>query len=259
MGPPLEKQANDAAVAEGRRRVEDREPPGYKDQKKEDAAGDYLVWEQVLLESERRCCDVLFVTGDVKEDWWRQERGEFRGPRLELAEEMRQRSGRRLYMLRPTSLLDYARTALGVNVRDESVQDAGRVERFLSESEEELPEGGWDAEALEDLLSRLAVEAPVQENAIRVAAGQGGFISREEVYALGNYPSDRQLKGLTRPIRRITQQLQDKDLVPEGAVDVLGTVYDEDSRGIGWAAGFRVPDEVLPLLTSKSSAWRNSG
>src|SRR5690242_11422468 len=35
------------------------------------AAGDYLVWTQVLREARQRQCDVLLVTGDVKEDWWR--------------------------------------------------------------------------------------------------------------------------------------------------------------------------------------------
>lgn len=137
VGLPLGDEAHAAAVVEGLRRVAEREPPGYMDKKKDDegAAGDYLVWEQVLIEAKRRRCDVLFVTGDVKEDWWREEHGERRGPRIELVNEMRQRSGRQLFMLRPTQLLDYARTALEVTVREESVQDVDRVDKFLSESQ----------------------------------------------------------------------------------------------------------------------------
>jgi hypothetical protein len=69
VGPALDEHSYAQAVTEGMRRVEAREPPGYMDKKKNDtgAAGDYLVWLQVLLETEKRHCDVLFVTGDVKE------------------------------------------------------------------------------------------------------------------------------------------------------------------------------------------------
>jgi hypothetical protein len=41
------------------------------------------VWAQIVREAARRRRDVLFVTGDVKEDWWRRHRGQFRGPRVD--------------------------------------------------------------------------------------------------------------------------------------------------------------------------------
>lgn len=90
VGAPMTSTQYERAVAEALRRIETREPPGYLDKKKEDdyAAGDFLVWEQVLCEAADRNCDVLFVTGDVKEDWWRRSSGESRGPRLELVREM---------------------------------------------------------------------------------------------------------------------------------------------------------------------------
>src|SRR5262249_17420833 len=64
-------------------------PPGWKDaKKKKNPEGDYLIWHQTLQEAKRRGVDVLFVTGDVKDDWWRKEKGEARGPLPELAHEM---------------------------------------------------------------------------------------------------------------------------------------------------------------------------
>jgi hypothetical protein len=256
VGLPLGDEAHAAAVVEGLRRVAEREPPGYMDKKKDDegAAGDYLVWEQVLIEAKRRRCDVLFVTGDVKEDWWREEHGERRGPRIELVNEMRQRSGRQLFMLRPTQLLDYARTALEVTVREESVQDVDRVDKFLSESQEVLPGGGWDVESLSDLLEKLDVEAPVQARVVRTAAGNDGFISRDLVYKIGRYSEDRSLRGFTRPISRIAQMFRDGGTIPEGAVDILWAVYNEDSPNAGWAAGFRVHEDVLPLFSELTRA-----
>jgi hypothetical protein len=144
VGDALEKPQHEKAVAEARRRIETKQPPGYKDGGKGDelARGDYFVWEQVLCEAERRRCDVLVVTGDVKEDWWHREHGQTRGPRSELVEEMRQRAGVRLFMLRPDRLLAEAAPALQVDVRGESLQDVERVDRFL----EKLPGGRWTEE-----------------------------------------------------------------------------------------------------------------
>ena len=253
VGAPLSAKAYDEAVAEGLRRVEQRLPPGYMDKKKGDetAAGDYLVWEQVLVEASERQCDVVFVTGDVKEDWWREVHGERRGPRIELVDELRERTGgtSRLYMLRPTQLLDYAGAALEVTVREESVEDADRVEKFLSEPAETLPWGGWNTPAITRLLAQLEIEAQVRATAIRTAAQQGGFVSREQVYQIGDYAEDRSLRGFTRPINRLAQILREQNYLPEGAVDLLWAVYNDDSPATGWAAGFRIHPEIMPLFS----------
>ncbi|WP_322751976.1 MULTISPECIES: PIN-like domain-containing protein, partial [unclassified Frankia] len=248
VGIPLDGKSHAAAVAEGLRRVEMRQPPGYKDRKKGDegAAGDYLVWEQVLVEAARRGRDVLFVTGDIKEDWWREEAGERRGPRLELVNEMRCRAGVRLFMLRPADLLEYAQEVLQVAVREESVRDADRVDKFLSEPP---LGGGWGRESLDELLAVLSGEAPVQAAVIRLAVRQDGFIGRDQVYALGDYPPDRSLRGFTRPINRVVQQFRDEGLVHEDAVYILRTDYERPSA-LGLAAGFRIHEDVLPLLSA---------
>jgi hypothetical protein len=72
------------------------------------------------------------VTGDVKEDWWRKERGQTRGPHPELVSELRDRVGTRLFMLRPESLLVHARDVLNLAISDESVEDVERVDRALN-------------------------------------------------------------------------------------------------------------------------------
>jgi hypothetical protein len=155
VGPPMEAAEYAEAVEEGMRRLDEGIPPGFKDNKKDSklAVGDYLVWAQVLKEAGTRRCDVLIVTDDVKEDWWRKEHGEIRGPRLELVDELRHQVGTRLFMMRPRSLLLHAKKTLRVKVSDTSVQDVERVERSRSFSEgrkirtagrhplEKLPEG----------------------------------------------------------------------------------------------------------------------
>jgi hypothetical protein len=140
VGSPMSAEVQTEAIKEALRRIHAGEPPGYKDKNKIDelAAGDYLVWKQVLDEASQRTRDVLLVTGDVKDDWWRRDRGQTRGPRPELAEELRSYAGVRLFMLRPESFLMRARDILRVDVQEESVHDVERVDRARSTSATKL-------------------------------------------------------------------------------------------------------------------------
>lgn len=126
VGPAYDNAAHAAAVEEANRRKLLRIPPGYMDE----SAGDYLVWEQTLQRASECGKDVLFITGDVKEDWWREEGGERRGPREELFNELKQRAGVRLFMLRPASLLITARTLLSIEIHDRSLIVAKRVDEL---------------------------------------------------------------------------------------------------------------------------------
>lgn len=143
VGKALGQAEYDSALQEARSRAEHKRPPGYKDHSKTDgdAAGDYLIWVQVLREAEATRRDVLLITGDVKEDWWRREHGEARGPRPELVRELKEHANVKLYMLRPESLLFRARQELKIDVRDESLEDAERVDRSLTDADR--VRGSW--------------------------------------------------------------------------------------------------------------------
>lgn len=249
VGAPFASDEFDDLVKRGNERVAAEIPPGFSDVKRKGengAYGDYLVWEQLLREATANPRDVLFVTADSKPDWWRMaSRGELRGPHRDLVKELHQRAGVRLFMLQPDQLLKYAKATLEVSVDEGSAAFVAQVGNSLAE-DDDLPTGGWSAEALEDLLMRLDYEAPVQAKAIRVAATNRGHISRDEVYALGDYDPARQLKGFTRPVKRIVQEFRDKGIVPEEAVDVLVTEYDHTN--FGWASGFMVSEQLIPLL-----------
>lgn len=102
VGNPLPPDVRRQKIEEARQRFKDNRPPGYKDvNKKENFAGDYLIWIETLREAASRSVDVLLVTGDVKEDWWRIERGQAKGPHPELVAEMADIAAVRLFMLRP--------------------------------------------------------------------------------------------------------------------------------------------------------------
>jgi hypothetical protein len=259
IGAALDPTAYQDAVKEGLRRIEQQIPPGYKDKSKtqgERAAGDYIVWLQLLHEAKARKCDVLFVTNDLKEDWWRIEPGDLRrGPRPELCTEMRDFAEVGLYLLRPGSLLEHASRALQVDIQEQSVKDVNRVDEILSQQEEEVStDGGWTTSGLAMVLSALHEEAPVQAAAIGQAAVEGnGHISRADVYKIGNYSQDRKLIGFTRPISRITDEMRDFGYVNSNAVNLVDTDYGSDSPAFGWASGFHINPTVLPLFSTLPS------
>jgi len=129
---PLTPEEWAECVAEGKRRIEDEEPPGYMDADKQDGdlpeggAGDYLVWYEAARYAKEQDRDLLIVTNDQKEDWWWRQKTDFIGPRPELTLEYHQLTGRRLFLMRPADLLARA-SVLDVEVDQESSADAGRV------------------------------------------------------------------------------------------------------------------------------------
>ncbi|MFE7889505.1 PIN-like domain-containing protein [Streptomyces sp. NPDC057412] len=126
IGDPFSREEHEVAVREAVRRADEKIPPGYEDIAKEPdrAAGDYLVWAQLLEEASRRQKDVLLVTGDVKEDWWVSSHGQGPArPRTELRVELRRRAGVELFMLTPSQLLAQADRVYGLKVDQRSVSD----------------------------------------------------------------------------------------------------------------------------------------
>ena len=130
---PLAREEWDECVAEARRRIEAEEPPGYMDADKQDGdlpeggAGDYLVWYEATHYAKEQERDLLIVTRDQKQDWWRR-KTDFIGPRPELTLEYHQLTGRRPFLMRPTDLLERA-SVLNVEVDQASSADAERIAR----------------------------------------------------------------------------------------------------------------------------------
>jgi hypothetical protein len=146
-------------------------------------------------------------------------------------------------------LLVHAASVLNVQVSKESVQDLERVDRLAASRST----AGWNQEAMNELLRRLDEEAWVQCAAIRYAAGMDGFVDRLAVYELGDYDEERTLRGFTRPVRRIVQDLRDRGSISSDAVDVLEAVYDPQISSVQ-ACGFRLPTGLIPLVVAAGPA-----
>ncbi|MFJ4107984.1 PIN-like domain-containing protein [Oerskovia enterophila] len=115
-------------------------PPGYADTGKIEnrgpaaAAGDYLLWREVLTMAKRNDTDVVLITDETKPDWW-----SIGGNRLPtvphplLVSEFREKTGRNYYQLRSQDLLKLA-SVLDVTVSDDDLAEeeelyAARAER----------------------------------------------------------------------------------------------------------------------------------
>ncbi|MBJ6620202.1 PIN domain-containing protein [Streptomyces sp. DHE17-7] len=111
VGIPYDPMRYAEELAKAKERADSQIPPGYLDfeggkKGNEEAAGDYLVWRQLLDEAHERKVDVIFVTRDLKDDWWRRSSPKaMRLPRAELVDEFRDLTGGRFYMVEPSVLM----------------------------------------------------------------------------------------------------------------------------------------------------------
>jgi len=230
------------AVAEGNRRVVAEEPPGYRDDDKlggeseEEAAGDYLVWRQLMDQSAAQGLDLILVTSDTKEDWWEKAREVNVGPRRELLDEFRSETSRRVHFLEPADFLDRA-PVLKVQVRRSSVEDVERVRDSVA---------AWDGDNVLAVLDRLDQEGAVQASVIREAAAAGGRISRQRVYELDGREGNRLLTSFTRPVRRITRELQAEGVLPEGLPPLLSSHYESGVK----TTHFVIPSAASEILAT---------
>ncbi len=111
-------------------------PPGFRDEAKEDYRkyGDAILWFQLLDHAAERKTNIVFVTAESKTDWWLNgEQKKRLGPRPELAQEMRARSGMEFHMYSPTEFVKHADELLGMNSKPtkvkEALQDLRRIEK----------------------------------------------------------------------------------------------------------------------------------
>jgi hypothetical protein len=127
---------------DGAKRYAKRTPPGFADAKKPDDEsryGDLILWMQIIDFASAQKKDVIFVTDDEKIDWWRIEHGETHGPRPELVNEFRDKTGRRVQLYKPEQFLREAQDRLEANVSSatysevEDISESQSRERYLAE------------------------------------------------------------------------------------------------------------------------------
>lgn len=99
---------NEELIAELEKRYKLQIPPGYKDSRKDDyGVGDLAIWLSLLKLGENKNKDIIFVSEDIKPDWWNQSNGTEFLPRYELIDEFKRKSqGKTLHIIRLSKLLE---------------------------------------------------------------------------------------------------------------------------------------------------------
>ena len=160
---------------EGKVRYQFQIPPGYKDydEKKNSGDrrlyGDLIVWNQIIVEASSSCKDIVFVTDDLKEDWWIKECGKTFGPRSELIKEFNEKTGRKILMYKADRFLKYAKDKMAVAVEKGTIEEiksirqedewstaSSLIERFSNPSTDLLSKIDKPWESASSLIERFS-------------------------------------------------------------------------------------------------------
>jgi len=134
IGEPRDLQS---LVAEGRKRYEQKIPPGWGDEKKPepDRYGDLAIWFDVVAKAEAEQKPLILVTEERKPDWWSIRHNQAVGPRPELIEEMREKSGQLLWIYGLQRFVEMAAESLGIEFNEDERDDVFRAESAAAKEE----------------------------------------------------------------------------------------------------------------------------
>lgn len=109
------------STTEGEKRFKAKVPPGYEDATKEsNRFGDYFLWKECLKKCAEDQLPLVFVTGDVKADWWSTGKDKKRlGPRHELLQEFLDATGQHLFMLDTSQFFERLRETIQASATEE--------------------------------------------------------------------------------------------------------------------------------------------
>ncbi|NJI82879.1 PIN-like domain-containing protein [Shewanella sp. Iso12] len=120
-------------ATEAENRFKNKIPPGYEDASKAKdctalhdklrAYGDYIIWDEIIKHAKSTDVDIIFVTDDVKVDWWQKEKGNIIGPRVELVKEFSDKTGKLFHMYTVERFLEYVSTFVNTGISKESVRE----------------------------------------------------------------------------------------------------------------------------------------
>lgn len=259
VGEPFSVQDFDLLLKEGERRFQLHMPPGFMDDKKKrnpDRYGDLFIWEQILRKAESRQMGVIFVTDDLKEDWWlKNDDGDAIGPHPALREEFTGRTKMTEFHMYDTgSFMHQASTYLKQQVPTEAIKEVKEVQSFsrtfplswnVGEPTKGAPEPEKAVALMGSLSSDLAAMSLASERAHALEA------SIDAIRASGFDPSI--MKSIASPaseaLARIAEQ---QEAVRAGIEAVRASGFDPSM-----IASITLPaSEVMARITEQQEALK---
>lgn len=123
-------------IKEGDRRIKEQIPPGYRDIDKSDRYkeyqinGDYLIFNSLITYAKENKKNLIFVTDDVKEDWFQEINGEKIGGRRELLQEFNQKTEQLLLIYSSEGFINnYNKSNPKSKITEETVKEIEIINR----------------------------------------------------------------------------------------------------------------------------------
>jgi hypothetical protein len=258
VGEPCTADEERIQHAEADARIGRRQPPGYLDDAKTEAAnrrGDAVLWLQLLAHAKKQQKAVIFVTDERKDDWWIRHSGKTIGPRSELIEEFGSHTGQQFYMYDIGSFLEHAQKhvqAIDVDAAVAEVRQRGpvsgatevaqlrelarsrirylesgpaAVESFRAIQEQYRDSTSAAAEAVRALGERYFESAPSAAKALRAMREQY-LESASSAAELARTMRDRYLDEIEPFLSREGSQHLHSDSLPEGPTEADSPKHD---------------------------------
>ncbi|MBG5923699.1 PIN-like domain-containing protein [Providencia rettgeri] len=143
ISEPLTQEQIDRINKEGERRYKAKIGPGWEDERDKkdsesyfdgvyykDKYGDLYLWTEILnkVESDDEVENIIFVTNDVKDDWWYREHGKTIGPLECINTEIKNKNINFFNMYTQSSFLSKATNLLDkIHVNDSSIEELERL------------------------------------------------------------------------------------------------------------------------------------
>ncbi|MEV4124882.1 PIN-like domain-containing protein [Nocardia sp. NPDC049707] len=135
-GRPPSAEVESARRADAKTRIENEVPPGYMDVKnKPDPSGDCLIWFELIEHAKTTKRRILFVTDDVKEDFYIKVHGRTIGPRSEMIAEMAKEAGQPYHQTTLDGFLRSANAFLDAEVTEETISTVRSAREYTNRVE----------------------------------------------------------------------------------------------------------------------------
>jgi hypothetical protein len=192
VGDDCSKDELEKIYKDGKKRYDERLPPGYMDAKEKQNEGnrslygDIIVWKQVIAKAKEQDHSIILITDDLKEDWWYKFKGKTISPRPELIKEFKDETNKRINIYQADKFLEHANKNLSVQTHKEVIQEVRDV-RLADELEidkqvrlmEMLLEANGDENYKEHEKMLAKGEESLFEKAIRTTAEDNGINKKQ--------------------------------------------------------------------------------
>lgn len=136
VGPSYADAELQQKYKDSEKRFNQKIPPGYADAKTKEGVrqyGDAILWFQMLDFAKTAKKPLVFVTNDVKEDWWLTLKGRTIGPRPELIQEMHANASVKFYIYQMEQFISYAQETLNLSSEPSVITEIEDIQRQQSQ------------------------------------------------------------------------------------------------------------------------------